>query len=433
VGNIRFQGPGHRQVRPAPGAVFPERVLVVLGYGLRDTAFQVVKLGRVGVVGIALAGLLVKPGGYRFVFGGVKSWVLWIFILLNLYVLAFSVNFLRSAGRIAAWLPFLVYINYFVVYLFRKYDKGAARAKLLQLFSLAYLYPMVVIFVLANPLANWNLYGQVIGGYFSNVLGWAAIASFVLAVDIANNLNPTKQYRLFLLGIIGFSLLALLSTGSRSSYLCLAVSVLVLAVNSKRMGVLAKLLITIVVVGASYLMLADPNSALNSRIRKSEQQLNTGESRFEMAGIAFETMTSEPWLLMTGFGYDNFREGISHYSGIEVDLPSHNSYLELFITTGFFSFAFFLIFLVMNALLWYGLLDLRRFIFFPTFMIIPFFESNLNAGQFLFFPWMTFMFYYLHVRSWQKPIVFPVPQAGWQGRYGQAAGDIRFKEVPGGK
>jgi O-antigen ligase len=292
---------------------------------------------------------------------------------------------------------------------------------------------MAVMFIYANPLVNRNIYGQVIGGYFSNVMGWAAIASFVLAVDITNNLNPTKRYRLFLIGIIGFSLLALLSTGSRSSYLCLAVSVLVLVVNSKRMGVLAKLLITIVVVGAGYVMLADPNSALNSRIRKSEQQLDTGESRFEMAEIAFETMTTKPWLLMTGFGYDNFREGISYYSGIEIDMPSHNSYLELFITTGFFSFAFFLIFLVMNALLWYGLLDLRRFIFFPTFMIIPFFESNLNAGQFLFFPWMTFMFYYLHVRSWQSPIVVSVSQAGWQGRYGQAAGDTRFKEVPGGK
>jgi O-antigen ligase len=255
----------------------------------------------------------------------------------------------------------------------------------------------------------------------------------VLAVDITNNLNPTKRYRLFLIGIIGFSLLALLSTGSRSSYLCLAVSVLVLVVNSKRMGVLAKFLITIVVVGASYLMLADPDSALNSRIRKSEQQLNTGESRFEMAEIAFETMTTKPWLLMTGFGYDNFREGISYYSGIEIDMPSHNSYLELFITTGFFSFAFFLVFLVMNALLLYGVFDVRRFVFFPTFMIIPFFESNLNAGQFLFFPWMTFMFYYLHVRSVQRPIVFPVPQAGWQRRYSLASADTGFKEVPGGK
>jgi hypothetical protein len=62
------------------------------------------------------------------------------------------------------------------------------------------------------------------------------------------------------------------------------------------------------------------------------------------------------------------------------------------------------VFLVLNAAFRYVLFDSRRFIFLPTFMIIPFFESNLNAGQFLFFPWMTFMFYYLHAGSRQYPI-----------------------------
>ncbi len=392
---------------------FLNAFLVVVGYGLRDAAFQAVKLGRLGLVALALVTLFARPGAYRFVFRGTKSWVLWVFILVNLLVLAFSVNFLKSAGRIAAWLPFLVYINYFVVYLFRKYDKETARKKLLLLFSLAYLYPLALMFLYANPLVNRNIYGKIISGYFSNVLGWAAVVSFVLAVDVANNFGPGKKYRFFLVGVIGLALLTLLATGSRSSYLCLVVSVLVLVVNSKRMGVAAKLLIFIGVMGATYTMLADPDSALNNRIKKSEQQLEKGESRFEMAGIALETMAGQPWLLITGFGYDNFREGINHYRGIAIDLPSHNSYLELFITTGFFSFAFFLVFLVLNSIILYVALDARKFIFFPTFVIIPFFESNLNAGQFLFFPWMTFLFYYLHVRSWQVPLPAPpVPGAG---------------------
>ncbi|MBD0254333.1 MAG: O-antigen ligase family protein [Cytophagales bacterium] len=389
--------------------------LVVVGYGLRGAAFQATKLGRMGLVAVALVALFARPGAYRFVFRGDKSWVLWVFILVNLLVLAFSVDFLKSAARIAAWLPFLVYINYFIVYLFRKYDKETARYKLLQLFSLAYLYPLALLFVYANPVVNRNIYGRVISGYFSNVLGWAAIVSFVLAVDVLNNLAPVKRYRFFLVGVVGLSLLTLLTTGSRSSYLCLVVSVVVLVVNSKRMGAAAKLLILIGVTGATYVMLADPDSALNNRIRKSEQQLQQGESRFEMAEMALETMTQRPGLLITGFGYDNFREGISYYRGITLDLPSHNSYLELFITTGFFSFILFLVFLVLNGIGLYLAYDVRKFVFFPTFMIIPFFESNLNAGQFLFFPWMTFMFYYLHRQSWQIPVPAPpVPSAGGQ-------------------
>jgi hypothetical protein len=65
-------------------------------------------------------------------------------------------------------------------------------------------------------------------------------------------------------------------------------------------------------------------------------------------------------------------------------------------------------------------------------MIIPFFESNLNAGQFLFFPWMTFLFYYLHVQSGQWPIVLPVPQQGLGGRYGQALQNSEYKELSHG-
>jgi O-antigen ligase len=184
----------------------------------------------------------------------------------------------------------------------------------------------------------------------------------------------------------------------------LALSLVLLVVNSKKVQVFAKVLMTILIVGVVYYNLADPESSVNKRIQKSEQQLEEGESRFQMAEIALEAMLENPLLLVTGFGYDNFKEGVAQYRGIELELHSHNSYLELFVTTGFFCFLFFMVFLVLNTLVRYGLFDSRRFIFLPTFMIIPFFESNLNAGQFLFFPWMTFMFYYVHAGSQQYPI-----------------------------
>jgi O-antigen ligase len=307
-------------------------------------------------------------------------------------------------GRIAAWLPFLVYINYFIVYLFRKYESPAVQAKLLQLFNLTYLYPLLIAFAWANPLALGNLYGATVGGFKSNVLGWAAMAFFVTAIDQVNNYRLNGWYKKLLLGISVLGLLTLAATGSRSSYLCLAISLVLLVVSSKKVKVFAKVLMTILIVGLAYYNLANPESVVNKRIQKSEQQLEKGESRFQMAEIALETMLENPLLLLTGFGYDNFQEGIAQYRGIELELRSHNSYLELFITTGFFSFLFFLIFLVLNALIRYVLFDIRRFVFLPTFMIIPFFESNLNAGQFLFFPWMTFLFYYVHAGSRQYPV-----------------------------
>ena len=384
--------------------------LVVLGYSTRGATFQAVKAGRTAVVVLSLAGLFFFAGRPRYVFAAPKNWVLWIFILLNLYTLAFSVNFLKSLVRIAAWLPFLVYINYFIVYLFRKYERTAVQAKLLQLFNLVYLYPLLITFAVANPLALGNLYGATVGGFKSNVLGWAAMAFFVTTIDQVNNYPLKGWYKKLLLGIAVLGLLTLAATGSRSSYLCLALSLVLLVFSSKKVKVYAKVLMTILIVGLSYYNLANPESVVNKRIQKSEQQLEKGESRFQMAEIALETMLDNPLLLLTGFGYDNFQEGIAQYRGIELELRSHNSYLELFITTGFFSFLFFLVFLVLNALVRYVLFDIRQFVFLPTFMIIPLFESNLNAGQFLFFPWMTFMFYYVHAGSRQYPI--PVHKSG---------------------
>jgi hypothetical protein len=378
--------------------------LVIYGYSLRGGSFQVVKLVRTAVVLFSLVSLFAGPGQGKYVFPGHKNWVLWIFIFINLLVLSFSVDFMKSGGRIIAWLPFLIYINYFITYLLRKYSREAARIKLIQVSNLAYAFPVLVMVVYANPIFNRNVYGFVIGGFKSNVLGWAGIVFFVTAVDLLINIRPTFWYRYFLLGGSFFAVLALVATGSRSSYLCLAVSLVILVVNSRRMKFLLKVLAGTIIVGFTGYALGDPESALNQRLEKSEQQLEKGESRLQMAEIALETMLENPELLLTGFGYDNFREGIALYRGIELDLPSHNSYLELFITTGFFSFLFFLVFLVLNTLVRYVLFDSRRFVFLPTFMIIPFFESNLNAGQFLFFPWMTFMFYYVHAGSQQYPI-----------------------------
>ncbi len=378
--------------------------LVVFGYSLRGGAFQAVKGARTVLVLVSTVSLFARPGAARYLFTSHKNWVLWLFILINLLVLAFSVDFVKSLGRIAAWLPFLIYLNYFIAYLLRKYSRETARLRLLQLYNLVYLFPLLVMLVYANPVFNRNVYGYDIGGFKANALGWAGIAFFVTAVDLLMNANPSAGYKYLLRGGSLFAVLALSATGSRSSYLCLAVTLMILVVNSKRMKFMAKVLVSVLIAGITVYMLGDPGSALNQRLRKSEQQIEKGESRLQMAEIAFETMLDNPELLLTGFGYDNFREGIARYRGIQIDLPSHNSYLELLITTGFFSFLFFVVFLVFNAVWRYVRFDIRRFVFLPTFLIIPFFESNLNAGQFLFFPWMTFLFYYVHAGARQYAI-----------------------------
>jgi len=386
-------------------------LLVIIGYATRGAVFQFVKVSRTALLVLSLAGLFTATQGYhRYLFRGNKSWVLWLFIMINLLAMSFSINFFKSITRVAAWLPFLIYINYFIVYLHRRYEKHQVKIKLIQLFALAYLLPLIVLFLLSNPLLNRDIYGLTIGGFKANVLGWSGAAFFVMAVDLLTHVKPKGWQKGMLVFAMVMAIITLIASGSRSGYLCIAVSLSILVLTNGKINFFLKVLVTLFIIATTYYMLADPDSTVNQRIQRSEQQLEKGEYRFQLAKTALAIMYENPHLLLTGFGYDNALEGIAHYSGILFDLPSHNSYLELFITTGFISFLFFLIFLVLNALFRYLLFDVRQFIFLPTFMIIPFFESNLNAGQFLFFPWMTFLFYYVHAGSRQYPI--PVRTSG---------------------
>jgi O-antigen ligase len=243
-----------------------------------------------------------------------------------------------------------------------------------------------------------------IGGFKTNTFGWAGVVAFVTSIDILTNVNSGKIYNKVLIFASLLAVYLIFISGSRSSYLCLAISILIIIINSNKVRFAYKILISLFIVGISFYMIQNENSAINKRIKKTEAQIEKGESRFTMAETALETMNENPYLLITGFGFDNFREGIFYYKQIRFKLPSHNSYLELFTTTGGISFIFFFVFFILNALVKYIKYDIRKFIYLPPLLIIPFFESNLNAGQYLFFPWMTFLFYYIHSGSTQISI-----------------------------
>ena len=86
------------------------------------------------------------------------------------------------------------------------------------------------------------------------------------------------------------------------------------------------------------------------------------------------------------FNYDAFikeGEGIANY---------HNSYFEILFGLGV-PFLFFIWFLCYMSLLNNLLKRVSKYdLLLIPLIIIPFFESNLTAGQFLFFPWFSYVF-----------------------------------------
>ena len=69
----------------------------------------------------------------------------------------------------------------------------------------------------------------------------------------------------------------------------------------------------------------------------------------------------------------------------------HNSYYEILFGVGIILFLVFLSFMMFRPLIRYIKYYAKYTLLLPPLMILPFFESNLTGGQFLFFPWFTFM------------------------------------------
>ena len=383
---------------------FLNTFLVIYGYGLRGGAFQAAKLIRTGLVIVSLLGILFAQGQIKYIFNQQKNWALYGFIGLNVVVLPFSVDVFWSFQRLSAWIPFLIYTNFFVVYLFKHYSKDEAKIKLLQVFSLAYFYPVAMMLVTGVAFQATNVYGQYVGVYKANVIGWACTLFIVSSFDLYAN-SPMKKWVQYLFFFIAFlTLWGIVLTGSRSSYAGLALSSAVLIARNRKISIYLKAAALTCILAFAYYIVMSPDSVVNLRSKYAGIRRQRGEIRFQLAQKAFEVFTNDPGVLLTGFGFDNFKAGLEVYADVHTDLASHNSYLEILFSGGLLSFLFFLIFYAINAFWVYVRYDSPYFVFLPSLMIIPYFESNLNAGQFLFFPWMTVLFYYIHVRSLQIPV-----------------------------
>ncbi|MFN4144916.1 MAG: O-antigen ligase family protein [Runella sp.] len=375
--------------------------LVVYGYGLRGDSFQMVKNIRTVLVVVSLAGLFLLPKSQNYVFDSKKNWVIWTLLGLITLTIPFSINMVRGFERLAAWVPFMIYVNYFVVYLFRQYQKEEAKIKLLQLFSLVYFYPVALMFVRGVVFQTENIYGQAIDMYRANVLGWACAFFLLTSFDLLSNLPTSRRFRFIFYVIALFTLWGIVLTGSRSSYLSLAAGILILVVRNNRTPLYFKALSVICISAFAYYIITSPDSVVNLRSQYAEIRQQRGEIRFQLAEQAISTFWKHPQLFITGYGFDNFREGLFYFANIRTELAPHNSYLELLFSCGVFVFLFFLAFVVFPAFVKYIRFDSQYYVFFPMLAIVPYFESNLNAGQFLFFPWMTFLFYYVHISSQQ--------------------------------
>ncbi|AZQ44694.1 O-antigen ligase family protein [Nonlabens ponticola] len=251
-------------------------------------------------------------------------------------------------------------------------------------------FVVLAYFAFGGSLTNTNIYGETEDGAFvSNHYGWSASLVALAAVDIIKNfkLNLFTKFLLSSYLIILFFLLII--SASRSGLLAVGMTTIFLLFKSNQVKPIVKFLIVGIPLVIFFNLKDVEDSAINFVIEKSQSQLGgKDDGRLESGEIMFEVFNNNPGYYLTGIGMFN-TEYLER--GNSILGKYHNSYLEILFGAGIIVFGVFLSFMVLRPFrVFWKVAHSSSLLFFPL-LIIPFFESDLTPGQFLFFPWFGYM------------------------------------------
>jgi hypothetical protein len=358
-------------------------LFVLIGYyaTTQFNALAVIKITRILLMGTSFATLLLFWRKARFKLNPWRHSFFGIFLVANLAVVPFSVIPSLSLERLLTVAPFWLYVNLFAYYLRGRYGPTDGLRRIAWMFLLVYLFPVFIFFTSGNPFSRFNIYGEESSGFVSNQLGWASAVAVACLIDIRARLGASSYTRMLWFGALGASFWLLLISGSRSSYLSVAVTILMVLTASRTMSWALKGFISILIVLAAYGVLTVQDSAVAQRLQKTQTQLERIEPRVLSARQAFHTLNTHEERYITGVGFDLYDDAILILTGVTT-YKAHNSYLEMFVNCGFIVFGLFFLLFILPTLARYAYFDARLFSFLPPILIIPYFENNLGAGQF---------------------------------------------------
>ena len=248
-------------------------------------------------------------------------------------------------------------------------------------------FPLILIL---NPwYISLNLYGSENIerlGIKSRVLGWSSAVIYGILLYQFKYKNP-KWWRLPFVFILLFFIII---SGSRSSLLGISIISILYFFNQKNK--IKYVLITSISILFVALLFSNKisNYANQVSFQKRSEAKEEGVSDESYRGDVLVDALKMSWEnidgFVFGFGSGNFRETLSKYNAKYRynGLSSHNTYLEVFITSGFISFIAFLFLYVGIPLknFFYKKKELL-YVFIPIILIAAT-EDNFGLGQFLF-------------------------------------------------
>ncbi len=299
-----------------------------------------------------------------------------------------------SAGDIAyslsTALKFIVpffYIFFSMQFLLRKFSVQTVLRGILMALILIYSIPVLTFIITGQGFSQVNIYGNTDDSdqaFASNHYGWASILFILCSIVTYSTTRLSYGARIFMIILLPISFYLLIISANRTSWLALLLAFVYLLLKGTKVKGRYLLISLILVITFLFTLVDIPGSAINFVIEKSQGQQQTGEARFIVANFMFDYFNHHKSLWLTGVGFFNH----AHLSNLRTNLSGyHNSYYEVLFGCGI---PVFLIFIYFSFLRPIYVFYKNYATFFPILipiLLIPFFESNFTAGQFLFFPW----------------------------------------------
>lgn len=316
----------------------------------------------------------------------------------SLYFIIFAVSFLsffadepfQALYKSLTFVYPLLYIMYTINYLLRYGAINLLIGLSIIILSVYAIVPISFYLVGGSLVESTNIYGHHEGQYFvSNHYGWGS-ALFILSAFTVLRFYPLKTYyRIAIYIFLPFVFYLLMISANRAGILSLGVAFIVFFFKDKFATLSIKIALGLIVFIAIITISSRENSVIEYLKNKNEIQLESGnEGRLIGTNAMLNSFSKKPVYWFTGVGMFNYTE-LKLNGGILGTY--HNSYWEILFGSGIFVFVFFLRIMIFSPFKIFWRITISYSLLIFPLMIIPFFEGDLTAGQFLFFPWFSYM------------------------------------------
>lgn len=375
--------------------LFFNALFVILGYGISlataGASITAVKILKTGFLAGSFIYILIiksvkQPG--RYFDAGNLPFIFCFFILLTILA---SSNFFDALNKGQTFIIPFLYIYLSLAYLIKNYNVQTILKGIHWAVLIIYSIPPISYILFGGSLSDTNIYGheeessQV---FVSNHYGWASALYILSFIYVVRNIALSKSAIFLISAVLAIAVVLLFTSANRAALLSIVVTLIPLLFKYKGLKSWHKIAVIVILTGVFLFLLSKPESAVNFIFEKSvAQNENESEKRFQITAIMIDYLNSKPVHWFTGVGIFDYKVMLEKINFTNY----HNSYWEILFGLGLPLFGVFLSFMVFTPVYRFIKYYSKYTLLLAPLLIIPYFESNLTAGQFLFFPWFTYM------------------------------------------